>query len=69
MKKVNGHGHGDHYVTFKVVIPKHLNEKQKALAQAYAELEKDTPGTILGITLKNDGRFKKFIFKRFRIIK
>ncbi|XP_049826169.1 protein tumorous imaginal discs, mitochondrial-like isoform X2 [Aethina tumida] len=56
MKKVNGHGHGDHYVTFKVVIPKHLNEKQKALAQAYAELEKDTPGTILGITLKNDGQ-------------
>ncbi|CAH1159525.1 unnamed protein product [Phaedon cochleariae] len=55
MKRVNGYGHGDHYVTFKVVIPKHLDEKQKALAMAYAELEKDTPGTILGVTIRKDG--------------
>ncbi|CAH1105528.1 unnamed protein product [Psylliodes chrysocephalus] len=55
MKRVNGYGHGDHYVTFKVAVPKHLNEKQKALAMAYAELETDTPGTIMGITFKKDG--------------
>lgn len=56
MQKVNGYGHGDHYVTFKVKVPKHLNEKQKALMLAYAELEEDTPGQILGITLKKDGK-------------
>ncbi|CAH0561366.1 unnamed protein product [Brassicogethes aeneus] len=55
MKKINGYGYGDHYVTFKVITPKHMDEKQKALAQAFAELEKDTPGTILGITLENKG--------------
>ncbi|VEN59285.1 unnamed protein product [Callosobruchus maculatus] len=55
MKKVNGYGHGDHYVTFKIAVPKHLNDKQKALAMAYAELEEDTPGQIMGITFKKDG--------------
>nr|CAI5819469.1 unnamed protein product [Callosobruchus analis] len=55
MKKVNGYGHGDHYVTFKITVPKHLNDKQKALAMAYAELEEDTPGQIMGITFKTDG--------------
>ncbi|KAG5880761.1 hypothetical protein JTB14_010943 [Gonioctena quinquepunctata] len=55
MKKVNGYGHGDHYVTFKVSVPKHLDEKQRALAMAYAELEKDTPGQIMGMTLKKEG--------------
>ncbi|CAH1161740.1 unnamed protein product [Phyllotreta striolata] len=55
LKRVNGYGHGDHYVLFKIIVPKHLNQKQKALAMAYAELEADTPGTIMGITLKKDG--------------
>ncbi|XP_072386079.1 protein tumorous imaginal discs, mitochondrial-like isoform X1 [Diabrotica undecimpunctata] len=55
MKKINGYGHGDHYVILKIKAPKHLNEKQKALAMAYAELEQDTPGQILGITVKKDG--------------
>ncbi|ENN79355.1 hypothetical protein HUJ04_009354 [Dendroctonus ponderosae] len=55
MKKVNGYGNGDHYVTLKIKVPSHLDEKQKALAQAYAELEQDTPGQIFGITYNTDG--------------
>ncbi|KAK9736494.1 DnaJ C terminal domain [Popillia japonica] len=55
MKKVDGYGHGDHYVTFKIIAPKQLSKKQRALLQAYAELETDTPGQILGITHKTDG--------------
>lgn len=55
MKKVNGYGQGDHYVVFKITAPKRLNEKQKALVQAYAELEEDTPGQILGVTSHTDG--------------
>lgn len=56
MKKIDGYGHGDHYVTFKITVPKALNKNQKALLQAYAELEKDTPGQILGVTNKKDGK-------------
>lgn len=55
LKKVNGFGHGDHYVHFKVIVPKRLKDKQKVLVQAYAELEEDTPGQILGVTFKKDG--------------
>ncbi|XP_057657969.1 protein tumorous imaginal discs, mitochondrial-like isoform X1 [Diorhabda carinulata] len=55
MKKVSGYGHGDHYVTFKIKAPKRLGDKQKALLMAYAELEEDTPGQILGVTLKKNG--------------
>lgn len=55
MKKVDGYGQGDHYVTFKVVVPKTLSKEQKALIQAYAEIEKDTPGQIFGFTKKTDG--------------
>ncbi|KAJ3658762.1 hypothetical protein Zmor_010483 [Zophobas morio] len=62
MKKVDGYGHGDHYVVFKVAVPKNLSEKQLAVAQAYAELETDTPGQILGVTLKTDGS-KIFVSK------
>lgn len=57
MKKVNGYGHGDHYVVFKITVPKQLSPKQKALAQAFAELEENTPGQILGVTVKTDGKF------------
>lgn len=59
MKKVDGYGHGDHYVTFKIIVPKNLTEKQKALMQAYAELETDTPGTVFGVTSKTDGKRRK----------
>lgn len=60
MKKVNGYGHGDHYVTLKIKVPSRLDERQKALAQAYAELEQDTPGQIMGVTYKTDGKKKAF---------
>lgn len=55
MKKVSTMGYGDHYVHVKISIPTKLNEKQKALLQAYAELEDDTPGVIHGVTFKKDG--------------
>ncbi|XP_022196336.1 protein tumorous imaginal discs, mitochondrial isoform X1 [Nilaparvata lugens] len=55
MKKVNSSGSGDHYVHIKLKIPKKLNEQQRALLQAYAELEDDTPGVIRGIVYKKDG--------------
>ncbi|XP_071452761.1 protein tumorous imaginal discs, mitochondrial-like isoform X2 [Hetaerina americana] len=55
MKKVNTYGHGDHYVHLRVDVPKHLNEKQKALMMAYAELEENTPGTIYGLNRTADG--------------
>lgn len=60
VKKVEGYGSGDHYINFKVVVPKTLDKKQKALVQAFAELEKDTPGQIFGITHKTDGEDKLF---------
>jgi DnaJ-class molecular chaperone len=56
LKRVNKGGTGDHYVHLKIIIPKKLNDKQKALVQAYAELEKDTPGQIFGVTFKSDGK-------------
>ncbi|KAF7994854.1 hypothetical protein HCN44_004326 [Aphidius gifuensis] len=55
MKKVNTIGHGDHYVNIKITVPTYLTDKQKALLMAYAELEKNTPGTIDGVTTKTDG--------------
>lgn len=71
MKKVSTLGYGDHYVNIKISIPTKLNGKQKALIQAYAELEEDTPGVVHGVTYKKDGmllsRAKKevcvFVFK------
>ena len=56
LKKVNTIGYGDHYVQVKIKTPTYLNQKQKALMQAYAEIEDDTPGTINGITTKKDGK-------------
>lgn len=56
MKKVNGIGHGDHYVNIKITVPSSLTEKQKALLMAYAELETHTPGSIQGVTFKKDGK-------------
>ncbi|KAJ8953331.1 hypothetical protein NQ318_012126 [Aromia moschata] len=59
MKKVSGYGHGDHYVTFKIAVPKRLDAKQKALALAYAELEKDTLDKLWGL------RLRKMVTKKF----
>ncbi|XP_058460049.1 protein tumorous imaginal discs, mitochondrial-like isoform X1 [Malaya genurostris] len=56
LKRVNSYGTGDHYVHIKIQIPTKLSNKQKALIQAYAELEEDTPGQIMGVTFKTDGK-------------
>lgn len=56
LKKVSGYGYGDHYVHLKVDAPKQLDYKQRALLQAYAELEMDTPGTITGLTYTKGGQ-------------
>lgn len=56
IKKVSGFGHGDHYINIKIKAPKKLDVKQKALLEAYAELEPDTPGTIHGLTYALGGK-------------
>ncbi|XP_035911908.1 protein tumorous imaginal discs, mitochondrial isoform X1 [Anopheles stephensi] len=56
LKRVNSYGSGNHYVHLKIQIPTKLTPKQKALIQAYAELEDDTPGQIMGVTFKTDGK-------------
>jgi len=56
IKKVNSFGYGDHYVTIKIKVPTKLTEKQKALIKAYAEVEKDTPGTVRNVTETKKGR-------------
>nr|XP_050852383.1 protein tumorous imaginal discs, mitochondrial isoform X1 [Vespula vulgaris] len=61
LRKVNGYGYGDHYVNIKIIVPTNLTKKQKALLQAYAELESDTPGSIYGITYKTDGTKQSFV--------
>lgn len=55
LKKVSGYGYGDHYVHIKIEVPKSLNEKQRALLQAYAEIEPNTPGTVSGFSYSKDG--------------
>ncbi|XP_059609329.1 protein tumorous imaginal discs, mitochondrial-like [Phlebotomus argentipes] len=55
LKRVNSYGHGHHYVNVKILVPTKLSAEQKALVQAYAELEQDTPGQIMGVTFKKDG--------------
>jgi len=55
LRKVNAYGYGDHYVHIKIQSPVRLNDKQRSLLLAYAELENDTPGTINGITYTKDG--------------
>ncbi|CAG9530237.1 unnamed protein product [Cercopithifilaria johnstoni] len=58
IKKLNYAGYGDQYIHIMVKVPKLLTDKQKALMQAWAELETDTPGTIQGIssTVDENGR-------------
>ncbi|XP_032590070.1 protein tumorous imaginal discs, mitochondrial isoform X2 [Drosophila grimshawi] len=55
LKRVNAHGHGDHYVHIKIDVPKKLTEQQRELLVAYAELEQDTPGQIHGMAQRKDG--------------
>jgi DnaJ family protein A protein 3 len=56
MKKTHTIGYGDHYVHIKIKVSTSLSEKQRALIQAYAELEDDTPGQVHGVTNKKDGK-------------
>ncbi|XP_065366908.1 protein tumorous imaginal discs, mitochondrial isoform X2 [Calliphora vicina] len=58
LKRVNAHGHGDHYVNIKIEIPKKLTKEQKELLQRYAELETNTPGSIHGLANRQDGSKK-----------
>ncbi|XP_023171506.1 protein tumorous imaginal discs, mitochondrial isoform X2 [Drosophila hydei] len=55
LKRVNAHGHGDHYVHIKIEVPKKLSQQQRSLLEAYAELEEDTPGQINGMAQRKDG--------------
>lgn len=43
-------------MNFKIQVPKKLSAKQRALLEAYAELEEDTPGQIFGVVQKKDGK-------------
>ena len=55
IKKVSGYGYGDHYIHIRIQPPKDLTEKQRALLQAFAESEENTPGTINGLTYTQKG--------------
>ncbi|KAI0984498.1 hypothetical protein GJ496_008550 [Pomphorhynchus laevis] len=46
IRRLNSKGCGDHYVHFKINVPKSLSAEQKALMQAYAELETNMEGTV-----------------------
>uniref|UniRef100_A0A914VU15 Uncharacterized protein n=1 Tax=Plectus sambesii TaxID=2011161 RepID=A0A914VU15_9BILA len=56
IKKLDARGHGDQYINFRIAIPKKLTETQRAIIQAWAEMETDTPGTVSGITQTTEGR-------------
>ncbi|CAB3225393.1 unnamed protein product [Arctia plantaginis] len=58
MKRVSHTGYGDHYVHIKIQVPKSLSDKQRALIYAYAEMEEDTPGQILGVSYDRDDKSK-----------
>uniref|UniRef100_A0A2M4CIG3 DnaJ homolog l(2)tid, mitochondrial n=1 Tax=Anopheles darlingi TaxID=43151 RepID=A0A2M4CIG3_ANODA len=55
LRRVNSYGSGNHYIHLKIQTPTKLTTQQKALLQAYAELEEDTPGQIMGVTYRSDG--------------
>ena len=55
IKKVSGYGYGDHYIHIRVEPPKTLNDKQRALLEAFAETKMDTPGTVNGLTHTRTG--------------
>ncbi|XP_050098062.1 protein tumorous imaginal discs, mitochondrial-like isoform X1 [Anopheles aquasalis] len=56
LRRVNSYGSGNHYIHLKIQTPTKLTPQQKALLQAYAELEEDTPGQIMGVTHRSDGK-------------
>ncbi|XP_008281990.1 dnaJ heat shock protein family (Hsp40) member A3a isoform X2 [Stegastes partitus] len=48
--RVSGYGFGDHYVHFKIKVPKTLTDRQRALLMTYAEDETEVEGTVNGVT-------------------
>ncbi|XP_026283925.1 protein tumorous imaginal discs, mitochondrial isoform X2 [Frankliniella occidentalis] len=56
IKKLEGTGFGDHFVTLKIGMPSRLTNEQQSLIQDYAETETNTPGTIYGMDMKTKGR-------------
>uniref|UniRef100_A0A665VEA8 DnaJ homolog subfamily A member 3, mitochondrial n=1 Tax=Echeneis naucrates TaxID=173247 RepID=A0A665VEA8_ECHNA len=48
--RVSGYGFGDHYIHFKIKVPKTLTDRQRALLMSYAEEETDVEGTVNGVT-------------------
>jgi len=69
--RLNGYGRGDHYVHIKIYIPKYLNEKQKALITAFAELDGEINGTVNGVDESNskdkeNSEESEGIFERLR---
>ncbi|XP_076319570.1 dnaJ homolog l(2)tid, mitochondrial isoform X2 [Tachypleus tridentatus] len=60
IKKMNSYGYGDHYIHIKIKIPQKLTREQKALLQAYAEIEENTPGTIDDISDTSEGKKKSY---------
>ncbi|CAF1479391.1 unnamed protein product, partial [Adineta ricciae] len=55
IKRLHSPGTGDHYVHIKIKVPSRLTAEQKALVLSYAELDKDTDGTINGLTQTKSG--------------
>ncbi|XP_054892230.1 dnaJ heat shock protein family (Hsp40) member A3a isoform X1 [Poeciliopsis prolifica] len=53
--RVSGYGFGDHYIHFKVKIPKTLTDRQKSLLTSFAEDETDVEGTVNGVTNTSTG--------------
>ncbi|VDM44904.1 unnamed protein product [Toxocara canis] len=55
IKRLDYAGHGDQYINIKIQVPKRLSDKQRALMQAWAELETDISGTVNGVQSTVDG--------------
>ncbi|XP_072299409.1 dnaJ heat shock protein family (Hsp40) member A3a isoform X3 [Eucyclogobius newberryi] len=54
--RVSSYGYGDHYVHFKIKVPKSLTDKQKSLLMSYAEDETEVEGTVNGVTATSTGK-------------
>uniref|UniRef100_A0AAY4BGX1 DnaJ homolog subfamily A member 3, mitochondrial n=1 Tax=Denticeps clupeoides TaxID=299321 RepID=A0AAY4BGX1_9TELE len=54
--RVSGYGYGDHYIHFKIRIPKMLTDRQRALIMSYAEDEADVDGTVNGVSTTATGK-------------
>lgn len=54
IRRSSGYGFGDHYVDIKIDVPKNLSPEQYSLFKSYAELESNTPGSVDGVSSKQD---------------